>query len=112
MSAKETLLDIAGAVVVMKIQAGFAQADNFRMLGQLDQALRRDLRFITGVMRVNADGAKDVLKLLGNGQDGVKLGDTGANGDHMADTGVGGTGHDVVHFAFEVGEVQVTVAID
>ena len=112
MGAEAFFLEVAGAVVVVEIEARFAEADDLRVGGHAYQVFGRHLGFVPDIMGMDADGAEDVVVFLGDGEHAFKRGDAGADGQHVADPGLAGAGHDGVEFVLEIGEIQVAVAVD
>ena len=64
--AEALLLRVARAVVVVIVEAGLADGDDFRMFGQRDQRLGVDVGLFRRVMRMGADRAEDVREFLRN----------------------------------------------
>ena len=62
MSAEIVLLHIPRRAVVEVVQAGFADADDLRMLGQRGERLRRRDLGLRGVVRMDPDGAPDIWR--------------------------------------------------
>ena len=68
MAAKAALLRLARRVVVVIIEAGFADRHDFGMPRARDQIGRAHVELFMGVMRVRADRAEHVGKALGDGE--------------------------------------------
>ena len=112
MRAKAALLRLARRVVVVVIEAGFAQRHDFRVPRQRDEIGRRHVEFFMGVMRVRADRAKHVRKALGDGEQ-VRLAlDARGNRHHALDAGGTGARHDGVELGGEIGKIEMAVAVD
>ena len=68
MGAEILLLHVARGAVVEVVQAGFADADDLRVVRHLGQGFRRRDRRFRGVVRMHADGAPEVRVRLGHGR--------------------------------------------
>ena len=112
MNAEARLLVVPGAVVIVEIKPGFADAHHFRMAGQFNQFPNRCPGLFSGVMRMNADGAINVVVGLGDRLDPVELGQPGADGHHMPDAGGLGALEHGRQFFGEVRIVQMAMAVD
>ena len=74
MQSKGFLLQLARRMLVEIIEAGLANADNFGMRGQFDELCRRYFIALTfRLMRMNTDGAMNIVILLRDRPDSVKL---------------------------------------
>src|SRR5882724_10011101 len=104
---------VARAVVVVEVEAGFADPDHRGMPGQFDEALDVNVRFAGGFMRVNADRAVDVVVALGDRAHAVELADARADGHHRRHAGGARAGDDGIQLAvLLLVVVEVAVAID
>ncbi len=68
MRAKAALLRFRRTVVVEIVEPSLTQRDDFRMLRERDQFVRRDAIFFVGMMRMRPDGAIDARKARGDCQ--------------------------------------------
>src|SRR6476646_12047637 len=68
MGTKAPLLRLWRTVVVKIIQPGFAEGDDLRVFGQINQLFGGNAVFLVGVMRMGADRAIDVRKSLSDGK--------------------------------------------
>ena len=67
--AKDALSDIARGAVVMIVEAGFADADAFGVLGEFANCGEVLRPLACRLMRMRADGEKDVVVALGDFRD-------------------------------------------
>ena len=105
-------LGVARAGVVVVVEAGLADGDDFRVFRHFNQRLGVNLRLLRRVMRMGADGAEHVGKTLGNGQNLCELAHPSRDGDHAADAGCARAGHHRVELGGKIGKIQMAVAID
>src|SRR5882672_6129839 len=111
--AEDFDLTVTRAVVVVEVEAGFADPDHLGMPGQFDEALDANVRFAGGFMRVNADRAVDVVIALGDRAHAVELADARADGHHRRDAGGAGARYDGIQLAaLLLVVVEVAMAID
>ena len=71
MGSEDPGRDVPRRVIVMVIEAGLADSDAFRMGGEFDQALGRNVRLFGGLMRMGADRIEHVRKALGEGAERI-----------------------------------------
>ncbi len=112
MRAKAALLRLARRVVVVVIEAGFAERHDFRVPRQRDEIGRRHVELFMGVMRMRADRAKHVGKALGD-REQVRLAlDPRRNRHHALDAGGAGARHHGIELGGEIGKIEMAMAVD
>ncbi len=105
-------LFVLGAVAVVEIIAGLANADDLGMLRHLDQLGGRDVGIVLGVVWVRADRGPDIVVLLRDFHHRVEVSDVAAYVDHMRHAGVGRARDDLGAIVVEFLAVQIDVAVD
>ena len=117
--AEAAALPLAVAVIVVIIQAAFADPDHARMRGAGDELGGVDMCVLIGLVRVDADGRPDVRFALGGGQHLVPFALAGGDVEHRRDAARPGTGEHggllldktlVVQMAMAVGEHQASAS--
>ena len=113
MQSKGFLLQLARRMLVEIIEAGLANADNFGMRGQFDELCRRYFIALTfRLMRMNTDGAMNIVILLRDRPDSVKLAEFCPDGQHMSDADRPRPRDHVVKLAGKLFKIQMAMAID
>ena len=112
MGAKAALLRLARAVVVVIVQAGFADRDHFRMPRMGDEVVGGHVEFLVRVVRMGADRAVHIGKSLGDRQYAGKALHAGRDRDHARQSGGAAARHDRVKLAGEVRKIQMAVTVD
>ena len=112
MGAEDLLLHVARALVVMVVEAGLADGDAARMLGQGDQPLGRHIRLHGSVVRMRADREEDALMTLCESPIGVEACHMGRDGHHATDAGRSGGRQNLGEAALKIREIQVAMAVD
>src|SRR5262245_18147844 len=110
--AEAPLLRITRAEVVMIVEAGYADRDSLRMLGEAHDLLDADIELLVGVVRMCADRAEHVGIAL---RDGKKLGapvHPRRDRHHAPYPSRARSADDDVELAAEVGEVEMAVTVD
>src|SRR3546814_9434989 len=64
--AEAVALPVAVGVVIVEVEAAFADADDARMAGALDEGFGFDVGMGVGLVRVNPDGGPDIPFPLGD----------------------------------------------
>src|SRR5271167_2917951 len=105
MGAENAFLDIAGAQIVVEIEAGLADSDDLRMNGQLDQLLWSERGVILCLVRVHTDRAPDSFVSFSNRQHLAELVEPGADRQHRRDPGRAGTRNDRLALCREIREI-------
>src|SRR5437868_323111 len=85
MDAEDALLNIAGAQIVMEVEAGLADADDFWVVRQREKLLGEQRGVIGRLVRVRPDRAPDPVICLGNRPDPVEFVEPGAYRQHRFD---------------------------
>ncbi len=110
--AKAPLLDVTRAVVVVIVEAGFADRHHLGMTRAGDEIGGRDVRLLMRAVGMGADRAIDLGKAFGDRQHlAVALHPRG-NGDKAPDARRARARHDCVELVREVGKIEVAMAVD
>ena len=112
MGAKDLLLDIAGAEIVMEVEPGLANPDDLRVRRQRDQLARREFRMIGRLMRMGPDRAPDPVMRLGDRPHRRELVEAGADRQHRADPGGAGARDHRVALGGEIRKIEMAMAVD
>jgi hypothetical protein len=110
--AQALLLHLGAVGGVVVVEPAFADADEFRVLGQGDQLVDGGHGLIGGAHRVGAGGPEDGIMGLGDGAHLRGLPQFRADRHHAAHTGGHGPVHDLGALGVEIGEIQVAMAVD
>ena len=86
-AAEAFRLRFGRGMLVVVVEARFADGDHLRMLAQTHDLVRLDAALLVGVMRVRADGAINVVVRGGDVEQDGELADAGRDGHHDADAG-------------------------
>src|SRR5665213_570288 len=101
----------ARTVVVMEVEAAFADADHLGVAGQVDELLDGDPLLRRRLVRMNADRAPDVGIGLGDRAPRRKLAHLGRDGEHGADSGGAGA-RDHPGAFLRRGVIEMAMAVD
>ena len=112
MGAESPLLRFAANRAGRSYPARLAQRHHFRMSRQLDQFVGRNSIFLIGVMRMGADRAIDVRKLLGDRQQPAETPHPRRDGDDAPDPGSGRSCDDGVEILGEIRKIEMAMAVD
>src|SRR5208282_2559277 len=96
----------------MIVEAGFADADAFGVLGEFANCGEVLRPLARRLMRMRPDGEKDAVVPLGDFRGLRSLRDLRADGDHALDAGGARSRDDRVEIVGEVGEIEVAMAVD
>ncbi len=99
-------------VLVVIVEARFADGDDFRMLGEAHDVGRLEVQLLVGVVRMRADRAVDIVEALGDGEHLIEAADARRDRHHGADACRASTRHHAVEIGGEVAEIQVAVVVD
>ena len=110
--AETDFLAFPRAVFVIIVEPGFAEADDLGVSGQFDQLGRRGFGLAAGFVRMDADGAEDVIEPFGHRQHLRKLAEVGADGQHDPYPRLAGAADDRVEFVGEIWEIEMAVTVD
>src|SRR5262249_35378672 len=100
--AEAPLLRIAWPVVIVIVDAGFADRCRLGMLGRADDVIDRDVELLVGVVRMRSDRAEDItVSLRDRDEIGVTL-DAGRDRDHAPYPSPACAADDGVELAAEV----------
>ena len=110
--AKDPLLDVARAQIVMKIEPGFAEADDLWMRAQRDQPLGQQVGVVGRFVRMSANRAPDAGIGLGDREHPWKFVEPGCDCQHCSYTGSAGAGNDLSAFVGKVREIQMAMAVN
>ena len=102
-------LSVAGRLVVMIVEASFANGDYLWVLAQIDEFLRRDIQFFVSIVRMGANRAVNTVIALRHGEHLLKPPNPGADRDHTFHAHVTGTLHDIIEFVRKVWKIQVAI---
>ena len=111
-AAKAALLRLARRVVVVVIEAGFADRHDFGMPRGRDQIGRGYVELFMGVMRMRADRAEHVGKALGDGEQFRLALHSRGNRDHALDPGGAGARDHGVKLRGKIGKIEMAMAVD
>ena len=107
MDAEHAILNIARAQIVMKIEAGLADADDFWMIRQREKLVGEQGAMIGSLMRVRPDRAPDPVISLRDRPHPVELVEPGADRQHRFDPGRPGAGDDGIPLGRKIGEIEM-----
>src|SRR3546814_19687317 len=79
-------LPVAVGVVIVEVEAAFADADDARMAGALDEGFGFDVGMGVGLVRVNPDGGPDIPLPPGEADPIVPLGSANRDVQHSMHT--------------------------
>ena len=85
---------------------------NLGWRAQGDQFVHGGKGLFGGAHRMGAGGVEHAVMRLGNGADLGFVAQPGADRHHARDAGGAGAGQNLRHFAVEIGEIEVAVAVD
>lgn len=105
-------LRIARRLVVKIVEAGLADRDHLRVLGQSNKILRRDVELLGGIVRMRADGAEHFLERLCNFKDLLESLHARRYRDHAPDTSRQGAGDDGRPLLGKIRKIQMAMAVD
>jgi hypothetical protein len=110
--AERGFLNLGGVGGVMVIKARLADTHEFGMLGEGDQLIDSDEGFFGRAHRVGACGVEDAVIAFGDRADAGFVFQARADRDHAAHACRAGAGNHLGQFLFEIGEIEVAVAVD
>src|SRR4029078_8318691 len=112
MGTKAPLLRLWRTVIVKIIQPGFAEGDDLRVFGQINQFFGGNAVFLIGGFGRGAARAIDVRKSLGDGKQSGEPLHPGRDCDDAADPGALGAPDNGVEIIGEIGKVAMAMPID
>ena len=112
LGAEDALGDVGRRVIVVVVEAGFADSNTLRMRRQRADRRGVSLRLLSGVMRMRADGEIDRGKALGDRPQTIRLGDAGRDRRHPLYARRLGARHDVLDLVGKIGKIEVAMAVD
>ena len=110
--AKAALLRVARAIVVVIVEARFAQRDDLRMPCVRHEIGCGDLEFLVGVVRMRADRAIDVGKAFGDSQHIGEPMYARRDRDHARNPGRASAHDNVVKLVGKIRKIQMAMAVD
>ena len=112
MGAENLRLHVARAVIVMKIESAFADADHLRLLRQFQQVARGQVRVFARLMRMRAHRRPDIAVRLGQRVNRVEIRDAVADIQHQPNARLTRTRDDRLAVLIELRRMQVDVRIN
>ncbi len=99
-------------MVVIEVEARFAEAHDLLVLGLLQQRIGRRERLGRGLVRMDADGAMDVARAFGDSANAREPRHARADGQEVADSlRARGIEH-AVELGGEIGKIEMAMAVD
>ena len=112
MGAEDLFLDISRAQIVVEVEPGLANPDDFRVGSQGDQLLPAECGVILRLMRVHTDRAPNPVMRFGDRLHPGQLVETGADRQHRPDPGRSGARDNRFALCREIREVEVAMTVD
>ena len=111
-NAEDALRYVARRMVIVIVEARFAQSDAFWMLRQSHQRLDGRLGLFVRMVRMRPDGAKDLRIGFSNRLHALEARQMRRDRDHSGDAARLCAGDRLREFWREIGKVEVTMGID
>src|SRR4249920_2690715 len=112
MGAKPTLLRIARAVVVMIVEARFADRHDFWMPRVCDEIVHCYVQLFVRIMRMRADRAIDLRKTFGDRQHASKAPHARGDCNQPRQARPAGAHDDRVNLAGKIRKIEMAMTVD
>ena len=112
MADEALALHITRGVVVVVVEPGLADGDHLRLRGDGDEIGGRHVGFLGGVVGMRADRTVDAVVAIGQRLQRRKSPDPGRDRHHGLDPGGTSPVDDRIPIRFEIGEIEMAVAVD
>ncbi len=111
-STKSALLRFPPGVLIIEIEARLAESNDLRMRRQLDETIGQRPEIGFGFVRMDSNGATDIVMSFGDRDHGLRFMELGADRQKETDFGRPSPEQYALEIAFQRGEIQMTMAID